>query len=137
MLNNSNGLKILRLILLILVSAILLVCIESTVRVYDNDLWVHLKYGEHFFLNHTWSIDHSVFSWTPATREWKYVTWIGSGIMYVMLESSREAHFRVLQSNWISSMFFGMRRAFPENTCCSQCCVAWGRVFSGVGRLKS
>lgn len=70
--------------MLILVSAILLVCIESTVRVYDNDLWVHLKYGEHFFLNHTWSIDHSVFSWTPATREWKYVTWIGSGIMYVI-----------------------------------------------------
>ena len=84
MINTSNGLKILRLIFLILISAILLMCIESTVRVYDTDLWVHLKYGEHFVLNHTWSIDHSVFSWTPANREWKYVTWIGSSIMYLI-----------------------------------------------------
>jgi hypothetical protein len=53
------------------------------------------------------------------------------------LESRREPHFRVLQSNSISGMFFRMKRAFPENTCCPQCCVTWGLVFSGAGRLKS
>lgn len=49
----------------------------------DYDIWFHLKYGEHYVKNLTWGIDHSQFSWTPAKSSWKYVTWIGSSILYL------------------------------------------------------
>ena len=71
-------------ILLLLLSALFLVCIESTDRAYDNDLWFHLQYGKHYTENHTWSIEHSVYSWTPATRQWDYITWIGSTAIYLV-----------------------------------------------------
>ena len=50
----------------------------------DYDIWFHLKYGEHFVRNLTWTIDHSQFSWTPSLPDWKYVTWIGSSILYLV-----------------------------------------------------
>ena len=80
---NKKYILTLRIILLIIISVLLLVCLESW-RVYDYDIWVHLKYGQHFVQNHTWSIDHSAYSWTPATRPWTYVTWIGSGAIYII-----------------------------------------------------
>jgi hypothetical protein len=80
---NERRMRILRVILVIIISVLLLVCLESW-RVYDYDIWVHLKYGQHFMQNHTWSIDHSAYSWTPATRPWTYVTWIGSGVIFLI-----------------------------------------------------
>lgn len=49
----------------------------------DNDIWFHLRYGQHYVQNWTWKIDHSEFSWTPATADWKYITWIGSSVLYL------------------------------------------------------
>lgn len=60
-------------------------CYYATID-YDYDLWFHLKYGELYFKNHTWTIDHSAFSWTPADPGWKYVTWIGSSLLYLVYE---------------------------------------------------
>ena len=40
--------------------------------------------GEYFFNHHAWSIDHSVFSWTPASKDWPYVSWLGSSLMYLV-----------------------------------------------------
>ena len=50
----------------------------------DYDMWFHLAYGKHFAQNLTWNIDHTVYSWTPTIQGWKYVTWIGSGILYIV-----------------------------------------------------
>ncbi len=50
----------------------------------DFDIWWHMKYGEHYVNNATWDIDHTVYSWTPTDGEWKYVTWIGSSILYLI-----------------------------------------------------
>ncbi|KAF0180293.1 MAG: hypothetical protein FD164_1830 [Nitrospirae bacterium] len=49
----------------------------------DYDIWFHLKYGEHYVRNLTWHIDHSVYSWTPTVPDWKYVTWLGSSVLYL------------------------------------------------------
>lgn len=49
----------------------------------DYDIGFHLRFGEHYILNHTWNIDQSIFSWTPASSEWKYVTWLGSSAVYL------------------------------------------------------
>jgi hypothetical protein len=49
----------------------------------DYDLFFHLKYGELYFKNHTWILDHSQFSWTPSIADWKYVTWIGDILIYL------------------------------------------------------
>ena len=73
----------LRIIALCLFSIIILAGIIISKQVYDYDIWFHLTYGQHFVLNHTWSIDHSVFSWT-ATKPWAYVTWIGSSFIYIV-----------------------------------------------------
>jgi hypothetical protein len=51
---------------------------------YDNDVWFHLAYGQHYTQNLTTSIDHSQFSWTQADRTWNYVTWIGSSTIYII-----------------------------------------------------
>jgi|WetSurMetagenome_2_1015567.scaffolds.fasta_scaffold00689_5 hypothetical protein len=53
----------------------------------DNDIWWHLTYGEHFVNNLTPYIDHSAFSWTPASPDWKYVTWIGSSLLYLAYQA--------------------------------------------------
>ncbi len=49
----------------------------------DYDIWFHLTYGREHVQNLTWHIDHSQFSWTPAHQEWAYVTWLGSGILFL------------------------------------------------------
>jgi hypothetical protein len=79
-----NGMRIFRIIILLFVTALILVCIESTRRSYDHDMWFHLEYGKHFIDNLTLSINHSEYSWTSALTEWKYVTWIGSSFMYLV-----------------------------------------------------
>lgn len=53
----------------------------------DFDIWWHMKYGEHYVNNSTWNIDHTMYSWTPTNGEWKYVTWIGSSILYLIYKS--------------------------------------------------
>jgi len=63
---------------------ILLLCLESGKKGYDSDVWFHLEYGKHYVEHHTLSIDDSVFSWTPATSKWPYVTWIGSSAFYII-----------------------------------------------------
>lgn len=49
----------------------------------DQDIWFHIRYGEYFAHNFTWKIDHGQFSWTTFNPNFKYVTWIGSSILYV------------------------------------------------------
>jgi len=50
----------------------------------DYDIWFHLTYGREYFQNFTWYLDHGQFSWTPAHTEWTYVTWLGSGFLYLI-----------------------------------------------------
>lgn len=54
---------------------------------YDYDLWFHLKYGEQYIKDRTWHIDHTQFSWTPVDTGWKYVTWIGSSLLYIVYQA--------------------------------------------------
>ena len=48
----------------------------------DDDMWWHLKYGEHFVKSLTWHVDHSEFSWSPSNADWKYVSWLGDILMF-------------------------------------------------------
>ena len=45
--------------------------------------WYHLKFGEYFIKNHTFNLDHSIFSWTPADPKWRYGIWLGSSMLYI------------------------------------------------------
>ena len=58
-------------------------------RADDFDIWFHLKYGEYFVNNLTWIIDPSIFSWTQSDKNWKYVTWIGSSILYLFYKLAK------------------------------------------------
>ena len=58
-------------------------------RAEDYDVWFHLKYGELFIKNMTWSIDPSIFSWTPSDKNWEYVTWVGSSILYLVYKLAK------------------------------------------------
>lgn len=55
---------------------------------YDYDLWFHLKYGELYLKNQTWDINETIFSWTPVDPDWKYVTWIGSSLLYIVYQAA-------------------------------------------------
>jgi hypothetical protein len=74
----------------------------------DFDVWWHLKYGEHFVRNLTWKIDHSVFSWTPASPCWGYVSWIGSSLLYLVHRIGGYPALVALQ--WL--IFFGVAGLF-------------------------
>ncbi len=49
----------------------------------DEDIWFHIRYGYHFVHNMTWKINHAQFNWIPFEPNFKYVTWIGSSILYI------------------------------------------------------
>ena len=70
----------------------------------DYDIWFHLKYGEHYVKNLTWTIDHCQFSWTPCLAGWKYVTWIGSSILYIAYRAASIPGLYIIQ--W--SIFLGI-----------------------------
>ena len=71
----------------------------------DYDIWFHLKYGEHYVKNLTWAIDHSQFSWTPSLTNWKYVTWIGSSILYIVYQIGSAPGLYILQ--WLILLGIG------------------------------
>ena len=48
----------------------------------DSDLFFHLKYGEYMVEHNTLVPDHSIYSWTPASNDIIYCTWIGNLILY-------------------------------------------------------
>jgi len=50
----------------------------------DYDVWWHLRYGAHFVDDRTWSVDNTLYSWTPADGSWMYVTWLGSSALYLI-----------------------------------------------------
>ena len=50
----------------------------------DYDMWWHFALGKYYISNHTLTVDHSLFSWTPAFPDWRYNTWLGSTIAYLV-----------------------------------------------------
>jgi len=70
----------------------------------DYDIWWHLKYGEHFVSNTTWLIDHTQFSWTETDGSWKYVTWIGSSLLFLIHKAFGFAGLHLLQYFILASM---------------------------------
>lgn len=98
----------------------------------DFDIWWHLKYGEHFVRNSTWSIDHSAFSWTPSDPTWIYVTWMGSSLLYLVHQIGGYPLLVVLQ--WL--IFLGMAGLFYgfARLCRSQWTVVHlaGLLLAGV-----
>jgi len=98
--SNSNIVKWLSLLLL-LVSAL---AYHPTIGE-DYDIWFHLEYGKHYVENLTWKIDHSQFSWTPSLPDWKYVTWIGSSILYVAHRTASTAGLYIVQWLILLSIF--------------------------------
>ncbi|MFH0800850.1 MAG: hypothetical protein V2A78_00475 [bacterium] len=89
---------------------LLVVCVicYHTVLSDDNDIWYHLKYGQHFFENHTWNIDHTQFSWTAFEPSWKYVNWIADVIFYLVYNAARENGLAIVR--WLT--FIGIFALF-------------------------
>ena len=50
----------------------------------DGDIWFHLAYGRYFVENHCLTVDHSIFSWTPADSLWVYCAWIPESVFYLL-----------------------------------------------------
>jgi hypothetical protein len=75
---------ILKCILLMVMLVMFVMICNPEVYDQDYDMWWHLKYGEYFVQHHTWIIDHSMFSWSPTVSDWKYVSWLGDVLMYLI-----------------------------------------------------
>jgi hypothetical protein len=50
----------------------------------DYDMWWHFSLGKYYLSHQTMKVDHSLFSWTPAYPDWRYNTWLGSAILYLI-----------------------------------------------------
>jgi hypothetical protein len=72
----------------------------------DYDFFFHLKYGDIYFHNHTWKLDHSQFSWTPSIADWRYVTWIGNILIYLFYNIASGNGVLILQWLVFGGAFF-------------------------------
>ena len=52
------------------------VAIRYAIPLRDSDVWFHLLYGKYFVENLTLVPDHTLYSWTPASNEIVYCTWL-------------------------------------------------------------
>ncbi len=50
---------------------------------FDYDVWWQMALGKYYVTHHTLTLDHSIFSWTPAESGWIYNTFLGSMIFYL------------------------------------------------------
>jgi len=72
----------------------------------DQDIWFHIRYGAHYVKNFTWNIDHGQFNWTEVDPKFKYVTWIGSSILYIAYSLMSHYGLYLLQYIVIGSIIF-------------------------------
>ncbi|MHC9543627.1 MAG: hypothetical protein AB9903_29295 [Vulcanimicrobiota bacterium] len=92
------------------ISALSALLFVATVAMYfwtgrdDYDLFWHLRYGEHFVSHHTWNVNQAEYSWTPVVIKWKYCTWLGSSILYLLFNSFSMEGLLVLK--WL--LFYGV-----------------------------
>jgi hypothetical protein len=63
-----------------------MILLQFPVERYDYDLWWQMALGKYYLTNHTLSVDHAMFSWTPADSSWIYNTCLGSIIVYLMYD---------------------------------------------------
>ncbi len=54
----------------------------------DGDLWWHMLYGRYFLEHKTLIADHTIFSWTPATNDTIYCTWLPDIFLYLLHKSA-------------------------------------------------
>jgi len=86
-------------------------------RADDYDIWFHLAYGKHYWTHLTWTIDHTVYSWTPTIPDWKYVTWIGSVLLYLAYtlgDFPALALIQVIVFFGIATLFFSYQKRLTE-----------------------
>jgi hypothetical protein len=72
----------------------------------DQDIWFHVRYGSHFVNNFAWSIDHGQFNWTEFNPKFRYVTWIGSSVLYMFYSVMSHYGLYLLQYIVIGSIIF-------------------------------
>jgi hypothetical protein len=53
----------------------------------DTDMWWHFALGKYYITHHTMKVNHAIFSWTPTNPNWRYNTWLGSTIEYLIYSS--------------------------------------------------
>lgn len=98
-----NG-KIVKWILLLLLP--IFTCIyyyDLTSR--DYDVWWHIALGKYYLQNHTIRVDHAIFSWTWATSDWIYNTWLGSAILYLAQSAAGNFGFWLVRSFVLIGLF--------------------------------
>ena len=61
-----------------------LILLRYPVDQVDYDVWWQMALGKYYLNHHTLTVDHSIFSWTPADAGWIYNTFLGSIILYLM-----------------------------------------------------
>jgi hypothetical protein len=74
--------RFLRGVLFVLLTVMLI--LRYAVERLDYDLWWQMALGRYYWLHRTLTIDHSMFSWTPADPTWIYNTCLGSVVFYLI-----------------------------------------------------
>lgn len=74
----------------------------------DGDIWFHLLYGKAILENHTFTPDHTIYSWTPASNESIYCTWIGQIIYYLLYNYFGNCGVIVLRYLAASTLFIAI-----------------------------
>jgi len=73
--------KYLRWLIIALVPVLIL--LAYPVDRLDYDLWWQMALGKYYITNKTLTVNHAIFSWTPADSTWIYNTCLGSIVVYL------------------------------------------------------
>lgn len=72
----------------------------------DYDVWWHMALVKYYLQNLTMRVDHAIFSWTSATSDWNYNTWLGSSIFYLAHSTAGNFGFWLVRSFVLTGLFF-------------------------------
>lgn len=89
-----------------------LILLRYPVDQVDYDVWWQMALGKYYLTNHTLTVDHSIFSWTPADSGWIYNSFLSSIIFYLAYEYMGGFGLWILQWAVFAGIFFAIYLCF-------------------------
>ncbi|WP_321531248.1 hypothetical protein [uncultured Desulfuromonas sp.] len=74
----------------------------------DGDIWFHLAYGRYFVEHGTLTLDHGIFSWTPAANDVVYCAWLSQIVFYLLYQLAGLKILFVVRYAGIASFLVGL-----------------------------
>lgn len=105
--------------------------IKLAVPVNSNDLWWHIVLGRQVLESGSLILDHSIYTWTPATANHTYNSWLSDVILYYIDETAGIAGLLILKYCVLFAIFL-LAVTFAANRRLLGHPLTWVVILTGV-----